>query len=183
MASYRPDARELAREKEIAVKRGAVQRKLDKSNNKVLQDAKKKLPKKGGKKDVDIKYIKGSDSGFTSSDFGAGNAGPGIPYQIGTKKKTVFKGSKYAPKPEKPKPPKRPLPTWPRPKPTKPPFKDGDFIGNPYAPSTEVTRDSPLKKSVTSLNNDPKVKAIRRRMNTNQVKIRANSSRAKVKLG
>lgn len=64
--------------KEIREKERAIARRLEISNAKNLKNAKKG-------KNYTTQYIKGAREGFSRSDYGAGEAGAAIPYQVGTK--------------------------------------------------------------------------------------------------
>lgn len=110
-----------SREKQIAVKHGAVKRAIQASNSKASKKAKDSIKKKGTASYKE-QYLKGSKQGFTKSDYGVGK-GAAIPYQVGTNTAKVSKGIKTRPKPvdrgwDKPPkfPPGKPKP-MPRPTP------------------------------------------------------------------
>jgi hypothetical protein len=67
----------------------AIRRRLMQSNVKNEAAAKAQIKKqKGGSATYKSQYIRGSNEGFSPSDFGI-DAGAAIPYQIGTKTHTI----------------------------------------------------------------------------------------------
>lgn len=120
---------EKARRAEISKLREKNQKKLDVANTKARRAA---LMKKGSGK-YDYQSIQGA------TDFGAGEAGPGVPWSI-----------KHTKTPEKLNAPKQTLPAWAK---TKLPS-----VGSAGRPLWPIGNVSPLKS------HDPKLAAIRRRL-------------------
>lgn len=75
------------REEQIEAREAAIRRRLHKSNKKAMGNT------EAGKK-YKTQHIRGKGAGMTSSDYGVGDAGAGIPYQIATATHKKYKNPK-----------------------------------------------------------------------------------------